>query len=150
MKTPPKMLWSAAALVLFAAMIGSIAGLNSEKANAAKPADAAAKSVLMLVQNPKQMKVVLDTCRELQADHNVPHTKVIVCGPASAALVKESEAAEAIKEAVAADVQIEVCGISLKKLEIAEDQLAPGVAVVANGLISAVETKSAGWISVDL
>lgn len=144
-----KMLCSAVPFVLLAALIATF---STASAHASKPDEAAAKSVLMLVQNPKQINVVLDTCRQLQGDaqHHVERTKVIVCGPASAALVRESESAAAIAQAVADNVQIEVCGISLKKLEIAADQLAPGVAVVENGLISAVETKSAGWISVDL
>lgn len=138
------------ALVAFTAAALWLSGDQASKA--AAPQNDASRSALILVQNPKQIPVVLKTCEELLTNpkYNVKQARVLVCGPAIHAIVSDSENIGVISQANKTGVQIDACGISLKKLDVSADQLADGVSHVENALLTAFELKADGWISIDL
>lgn len=140
--------WSIVALLLaFSSTLLGADWIAAEEATAKSP-----QSALILVQNPKQIPVVLKTCEQLLTDpsYNCQQAQVLVCGPAVHAIVADSENSEVIAHALRLGVKVDACGISLDKLKVSPDQLAPGVSHVKNALITAFQLKSDGWISIDL
>lgn len=124
----------------------------SNDTTAAEAKSGPSKSALILVQNPKQIPVVLKTCEELltNSKYQVKQARVLVCGQAVNAITADSENGSVIAHAKKISIQIDACGISLKKLAVSPEQLAEGVSHVDNALITAFELKADGWISIDL
>lgn len=145
-------------LALPVALLGVLAGgllsyaAMRNGATAAEPRTPGAKAVVVLVQNPKQLEVVLRTSMQMLDGKGfaVEKATVIVCGEGSQGLLQTAPQAEIIAKAVRGGVRVTVCGISLDKLQIDRKQLAPDVVVVENGLVELFRLKAEGYMSVEL
>ncbi len=106
----------------------------------------------ILVQNPKQLPVVLKTCEEMLAGEGFPVSEatIVVCGQAVQSLQRDSDEAALIGRSAKNGVRVTACGISLDKLKVRRDRLVPEVQVVTNGLVELLKLQKRGFHSIEL
>lgn len=121
----------------------------------AQKKEAAPDNLLFLLRNPQHVTQALKTVQQLQSNAAASKTirpgnvVIIVCGEA----IKEftgSTPNESVTEARRLGVNLYGCGLSLKKFELSQSDLMPGMQYVENGLIKAFELQKAGYLSVEL
>lgn len=141
---------SAAGVVALGLGLGTIPLVASD-ASAAPAAEKGAK-VLLLVQQPPQLRAAMATGIELLDGKGFPATEVevLVCGPGVSELLAGSATEPRIQEAARAGVRVVACGLTLKEKGIDPKKVSPLVTVVENGFVEALERKHEGYISVDL
>lgn len=109
--------------------------------------------VVMLVREPQHARAAVrtaDELRERSAYADVP-IELVVCGSGSRSLLAgHSGDSDLVAGAEAAGVRLLACGMSLGTLGIDPADLAPGVDVVPNGLLHALDRQAEGFLSVEL
>lgn len=120
-------------------------------------ADRDVPGVVLLVRLPQHARAALRTADELRqrpAYDGVP-IELVVCGGGSQALLAREPDGPAlgpllVAEAERSGVRLIACGMSLSNLGIDPADLAPGVDVVPNGLLHAIDRQAEGFLSVEL
>lgn len=132
-------------------------GLSSPAAETDRTAARVTDGVVVLVRQANHARAALTTAAELRrrsAYAGVP-IELVVCGGGSQALLAREPDGPALgPELVAAaersGVRLIACGMSLGTLGIDPADLAPGVDVVPNGLLHAIDRQAQGFLSVEL
>ncbi|PAP75105.1 DsrE family protein [Rubrivirga marina] len=146
-------------LLLLLVMVAAPAALAQPDTTAApsdpvgRPTYAAPEGVVFLVREPQHARAAIRTAAELRerpAYAEVP-VELVVCGGGSRALLADApDAAALVESAAAGGVRLLACGMSLDNLGIDPAALAPGVDVVPNGLLYALDRQAEGFLSVEL
>ena len=134
-----------------ATVVGALAFLAAPLVHAVQP-DAPGERVGFLVQKPKQLKVVLETSRQMLAGEGFAATdvRVVVCGEAIGAVVKGGSLEKNVEVAATAGVGVSACGITLAQKKIDPKRLTPGIEVVPNGLLEILKLQALGYRTVEL
>lgn len=106
----------------------------------------------ILVRKANHLKVAIQTAKAMQADSSFQMSafEIIVCGPLVKELGSQGELANSLEEAQQANIQVQACGLSMKKFQVEPEALHPTVGLVPNGLLRAFELKKAGYHFIDL
>jgi len=113
----------------------------------AAPADDAGVVVHLNARDTETRRSVLTNVRNLLDGWSgpLPRVKVVVHGPAVAALVADAPEWGAVDGLVASGVAFSACANSLRSLDLNADNLAPAVGVVTSGVVRLVERQRQGW-----
>lgn len=113
---------------------------------------ASAHRVLFLVQQPSPVRAAMQTGLQLLEGELFParEVEVLVCGSGVDSLVVGEPNAALATEASSKGLRVVACGLSLTQKKVDRTQLAPGVVVVENGFVEALERKAEGFLSVEL
>ncbi len=150
-----------------ALMIAGFLVMARAQAAAPKDTDAlhglkAAKAVFMIaVNNPQRVAGVLSVVKKtetgMRAQGVRPTIVVVFVGPDVAFLTKDRRGISYMDERAVAGVQkaikklkgmgikLQACGVALKGMNIADDDVIPDVHVVGNGYISAIGYQAKGY-----
>lgn len=143
-------------LFLAGAMLASACAPPRAEGATPKPAHATSETArhvgaVILVRTPRHLSAAMKTAREGLADPaGFARYRILVCGEAVSAIQVGSALEQPIREAVANDVQISACGMSLTELHVDATSLVDAVDVVPNALAEALRLQSLGWASVEL
>lgn len=110
------------------------------------------RQVLLLVQTPPQFAQALNTAEEMLAGKIAPakSVDVLLCGPGIGQIVTGSDMAPKVVRAIKHGVRVTACGLSLGQKGIDPALVMPGVDVVHNGFVHAIERQEQGWVAVQL
>lgn len=103
----------------------------------------------MLIRNINHLNPAIKTVEMLQQDSGTTpqNFEVVICGKA----VKDLKPnADLLKKAENHGITLSVCGMSLTKFSITEDQLPEYIKVVPNGLIRIFELQKKGYLTITL
>lgn len=144
---------ASAAVALLAVALGTIPLLAADaRAEPAAARPVTGGKVLLLVQQPPQLRAAVATGMELLAGKGFPaeHVEVLVCGPAIGELVAGSSSEPRLQQAKEAGVRVVGCGLSLQEKGIDPKAVSAAVTIEENGFVEALKRKREGYVSVDL
>ena len=106
----------------------------------------------VLISQPNHLKAAVNTAETIVADsrYNRESFVIMACGKSVEAFVKGSEMEQEFQKGIAAGVTYKVCGMSLKKFNIAPSSLPENIEVVPNGLTYMFDLQLQGYQTVEL
>lgn len=102
----------------------------------------------LLIRKVNHLKAALKTVDMMkEGDRTVDNFEVVICGKSVTEL---SDHTDLIGQATESGISLSVCGMSLNKFSVAEDELPQGVRVVPNGLIRLFDLQEQGYKTIAL
>ena len=137
---------------LSAGGLGIVYSKINDTSEAADPAvHLKQKNFALLVQKVPHIQVGIKTYQMMkESGTNVQDFEIVICGKVLEELQQGSAHAEVIAGGIKEGIKFTVCGLSLKKFEIKEENLLPGLTPVPNGIIRGFELQEQGYSTIEL
>lgn len=107
---------------------------------------------LVLSKNIQQLKPVLLTATELAKEEGKKHGAfyVIICGKTVTEIADNLNFNTLLEKAIAQNVKVFVCGISLSKFNITPETLPDNLEIIPNGILYGFQLTKKGFITLTI
>lgn len=129
-------------------LISSLAGFGQKKHQHKKD------NLVFLLRQDEHIVQAIKTVAELYETSSSSikpgEVVIVICGEAVKKLVKGENPSWLEESKKYPGLRVEACGLSMKKFNLQEADLLPGIMFTPNGLIRAFELQKKGYLSVEL
>lgn len=111
------------------------------------------KNYAILLSQSRHVKGTLNMLNSMKKDKTklqFDKARVVLYSDAIHTVKKKSEIIKEIKLAQKNGVEIVVCGVALKRQNVSQEDLLPGILIVEQAIYEMLRLKTLGYISIDL